>query len=134
MPRHPPSKIRDVDFSAPWRLRHSQEGPQFSKAPMCKPVHTWGRKCNASCITPAAAPQFRGTIMEHSMKKLVVIVALSTVLAAPAFAQKAPNARQDAQTAQQQWSSKVHVYAPDYYESWHRNQNANPDFQLGYSK
>jgi hypothetical protein len=72
--------------------------------------------------------------MEHSTKKLLVIAALGSVLASPAFAQKAPNARQDAQTSRQQWSSKVRVYAPDYYEPWHGNQNANPDFQLGYSR
>jgi hypothetical protein len=32
--------------------------------------------------------------------------------AAPAFAQQAPNARQDDQT----WSSRVHVYTPDHYQ------------------
>ena len=72
--------------------------------------------------------------MEHSMKKLLVIVALATVLAAPAFAQQASNARRDAQTSHQQWSSRVHVYAPDYYEDWHGNQNLNPDFQSGYRR
>jgi hypothetical protein len=68
------------------------------------------------------------------MKKLLVIVALGTVLAAPAFAQQAPNTRHDAQTSHQQWSSRVHVYAPDYYEAWHGNQNLNPDFQSSYSR
>jgi hypothetical protein len=53
--------------------------------------------------------------MEHSMKKLLVLVALGTVLAAPAFAQRAPNARQSAAESQPQWS----------------NNNTNPDFQLG---
>jgi hypothetical protein len=85
-------------------------------------------------IAPAAALQLWRTVMGHSMKKLLVIVALTTALVAPAFAQQAPNTRQDAQTSRQQWSSRVHVYAPDYYESWHRNQNANPDFQLGYGR
>jgi hypothetical protein len=42
-------------------------------------------------------------------------------LAAPAFAQQASNARRDAQTSHQQWSSRLHVYAPDYYEDWHGN-------------
>jgi Ni/Co efflux regulator RcnB len=72
--------------------------------------------------------------MEHSMKKLLVIVALATVLPAPAFAQQASNARRDAQTSRQQWSSRVHVYAPDYYEAWHGNRNLDPDFQSGYSR
>jgi hypothetical protein len=68
--------------------------------------------------------------MEHSLKKLLVVVALGTVLAAPAFAQQAPNARQDAQIPQ--WSSRVHVYAPDYYaRPRSENKNLNPDFQLG---
>ena len=71
--------------------------------------------------------------MEHSMKMLLVTVALGAVFAAPAFAQ-APNARQDVQTSRQDWSSRVHVYAPDHYTTWHGNQNANPDFQLGYSR
>ena len=35
--------------------------------------------------------------MDHSTKKLLVIAALGTLLAAPAFAQQAPNARRDAQ-------------------------------------
>jgi hypothetical protein len=54
-------------------------------------------------------------VVEHSMKKLLVVVALGTVLAAPAFAQQAPNARQSAAASHQQWS----------------NNNTNPDFQLG---
>jgi hypothetical protein len=62
-----------------------------------------------------AAPQPRRNVMEHSMKKLLVLVALGGVLAAPAFAQQAPNARQHAATSQPQWS----------------NNNTNPDFQLG---
>jgi hypothetical protein len=68
--------------------------------------------------------------MTHSMKKLLVIAALGTVLAAPAFAQQAPNARRDVRAPQQEWSSKVHVYAPDYYVPQYGNQTANPDFQL----
>jgi hypothetical protein len=46
--------------------------------------------------------------MEHSMKMLLAI-ALGTVLAAPAFAQ-APNSRQ---TSRQE-SSRAPVYTPDY--------------------
>jgi len=71
--------------------------------------------------------------MGHSMKQLLVIVALTTTLVAPAFAQQAPNAR-DVQTSRQQGPSRVHIYAPDYYQVWHGNQSVNPDFQLGYSK
>ena len=66
--------------------------------------------------------------MEHSMKILLATVALGAVLAVPAFAQ-APNSRQEAQTSRQGWSSRVHVYTV-----WHGNPNANPDFQLGYSR
>jgi hypothetical protein len=71
--------------------------------------------------------------MGHSMKKLFVIVTLTTALAAPAFAQ-APDTRQNVQTSRQDGSARVHVYAPDHYTVWHGNQNANPDFQLGYSR
>jgi Ni/Co efflux regulator RcnB len=49
--------------------------------------------------------------MEHLMKKLLVIVALATVLTAPAFAQQASNARRDAQTSHQQWSVGVDRYS-----------------------
>jgi opacity protein-like surface antigen len=67
------------------------------------------------------------------MKKFLAIVALGTVLAAPAFAQQAPNGRQDAQTSAGQWSSRVHTYAPDHYTAprYEYNNNTNPDFQLG---
>jgi hypothetical protein len=60
------------------------------------------------------------------MKIVLAIVALGSVLAAPAFAQQAPTVRQD-------WSSRVHVYAPEHYAPRHdaRNANANPDYQLG---
>jgi opacity protein-like surface antigen len=70
--------------------------------------------------------------MNHSTKKLLVIAALGIVLAAPAFAQQAP--RRNAHAPRQDWSSRVHVYAPDDYTVWHGNQNSNPDFQLGYSR
>jgi hypothetical protein len=110
-----------------------KKGRDFQK-PGVSPFIRGDGKAMHLLIAPAAALQLWRTIMGHSIKKLLVIVALTTALVAPAFAQQAPNARQDAQTARQQWSSRVHVYAPDYYESWHRNQNANPDFQLGYSR
>ena len=68
--------------------------------------------------------------MDNSTKKLLVIAALGTLLAAPAFAQQAPNARRDAQAPRLDWSSRVHVYAPDYYVPQYGNPNTNPDFQL----
>jgi hypothetical protein len=64
---------------------------------------------------------------------LLATVALGAVFAAPAFAQ-APNTRQNVQTSYPDGSTRVHVYAPDHYTVWRGNQNANPDFQLGYSK
>jgi hypothetical protein len=70
--------------------------------------------------------------MNHSTKKLLVIAALGIVLAAPAFAQQAP--RRNAHAPRQDWSSRVHVYAPDYYVPQYGNQNTNPDFQLGYPR
>jgi hypothetical protein len=81
----------------------------------------------------APAPPLRRTIMEHSMKMRLATVALGAVFAAPAFAQ-APDTRQNVQTSRQDGSARVHVYAPDHYTVWHGNQNANPDFQLGYSR
>jgi hypothetical protein len=42
------------------------------------------------------------------MGRIVAIAVVGIFLAAPAFAQQAPSARQD-------WSSRVHVYAADYY-------------------
>jgi opacity protein-like surface antigen len=62
------------------------------------------------------------------MKKLLAIVALGAVLASPAFAQ-APNTRNE--SARADWSSRVHVYAPDHYGRSHGNTNTNPDYQLG---
>jgi hypothetical protein len=79
-----------------------------------------------------AASQLRRITMNHSTK-LLVIVALGTVLAAPALAQ-VPNAKRDVQTLRQDWSSRVHVYAPDYYQPHYGNQNTNPDFQLSYTR
>jgi Ni/Co efflux regulator RcnB len=64
------------------------------------------------------------------MKKFLVIVALGTVFAAPAFAQQAANGRQDNRALHQQSSSRVSAdrYTAPQYEN---NNNANPDFQLG---
>jgi len=59
------------------------------------------------------------------MKKLLVLVALGTVIAAPAFAQREPNTDYRVRSPQQQRST----VPPGgiYYE---RNGNANPDSQL----
>jgi Ni/Co efflux regulator RcnB len=61
-----------------------------------------------------------------SMKKLLVVVALGALVAAPAFAQQAPNARQQTGASHVQRSSSVYGYE--------RNGNVNPDFQLGGSR
>ncbi len=66
------------------------------------------------------------------MKKLLALVALGTLLAAPAFAQSP----RDAYTRglHQHRSSAVHPYAAGRYYSapgYEYNNNENPDFQLG---
>jgi hypothetical protein len=61
------------------------------------------------------------------MKQFLAIIAFGAVLAAPAFAQQAPNVRQDAQALH----ARVHVYAAEYYEPRHEGQILNPDRQLG---
>jgi hypothetical protein len=71
-----------------------------------------------------SAPQLRRTVM----KKLLAIAALGAALAAPAFAQ-APNTRDE--SARADWSSRVHVYAPETYARSRGNTNTNPDYQLG---
>jgi hypothetical protein len=63
------------------------------------------------------------------MKRFLSIVALYTIIAAPAFAQSGSHAGSDRDA---QWSSRVHVYAPDYYvRRGTMNNEVNPDFQLG---
>ena len=59
------------------------------------------------------------------MKKLLAIVALGTVIAAPAFAQREPNTGHRVRSPQQQRST----VPPGgiYYE---RNNDLNPDFKL----
>jgi hypothetical protein len=59
------------------------------------------------------------------MKAILITIALSAVLVAPALAQQAPQTQ-----TRQGWGSKVHVYAPDYYAQQRGNSNTNPDFQL----
>jgi opacity protein-like surface antigen len=70
--------------------------------------------------------------MEHSMKKLIAIVALGTVLATPAFAQQAPDSSQGIRGWQLQGTGRVHPYAAEHYQRHQQgNSNMNPDFQLG---
>jgi hypothetical protein len=58
--------------------------------------------------------------------KFITIVAFSSVLAAPTFAQ-VPNTSQQPQAVH----PAVHVYAPNYYEPRHEGQTIHPDHQLG---
>jgi hypothetical protein len=70
--------------------------------------------------------------MEHSMKKLIAIVALGTVLATPAFAQQTPDSSQGIRGGWQlQGTGRVHPYAAEHYQRQQGNSNMNPDFQLG---
>ena len=68
------------------------------------------------------------------MKRLLVIVALGTVLATPAFAQRDPNDPNDPRAGHRvrvfnQQRSTVPLYAGDIY--YGHNGNTNPDLQLG---
>ena len=68
------------------------------------------------------------------MKKLLVLVTLGAAIAAPNFAQAASTADSYGRASNQEWSSRVHVYAPNQYAPWYDsygNNNLNPDFQLG---
>ncbi len=58
--------------------------------------------------------------MAHSMKMLLALVALATVLAAPAFAQTS-NTRQDPQTLRR---SSRPVHAPDNYVRQYNNRDS----------
>jgi hypothetical protein len=60
------------------------------------------------------------------MKKLLVIVALGTVIAAPVFAQHDPNTDHRIRSPQQQRST-----VPPGGIYYGRNNNLNSDFQLG---
>jgi hypothetical protein len=65
------------------------------------------------------------------MKKLLVVVAFGTALGTTAFAQQA--SRQENRASHQQGSSGVRPYEDDHYAPprYERNNNGNPDFQLG---
>ena len=65
--------------------------------------------------------------MQHSMKLLAIVV-LGSVIVAPAFAQ---TQKRHEEAARGGWSSRVHVYAPEFYSRPNRNNNMNPDYQLG---
>jgi hypothetical protein len=63
------------------------------------------------------------------MKRFLSIVALSPSSLRPAFALSGSHAGSDRDA---QWSSRVLVYAPDYYvRRGTMNNEVNPDFQLG---
>jgi hypothetical protein len=62
------------------------------------------------------------------MKTFLAFVALSAVIAAPAFAQTPYHEP----ASLQRWASRVHVYAPNHYARHEgQNGNTNPDFQMG---
>jgi hypothetical protein len=61
------------------------------------------------------------------MKFIVITAVLGAALIAPAM-----GAQQAQQTQTRQgWWSRVHVYAPEYYQRQNGNSNTDPDFQLG---
>jgi hypothetical protein len=66
---------------------------------------------------------------EMSMKKLLVLIALGTILAAPAFAQDDPNAYRRGRTSAPQRPSTVPPGGIYYYK-----HNGNPHHQLGGSR
>jgi hypothetical protein len=61
------------------------------------------------------------------MLRVLAIAALGALLAAPATAQQAPDTREN-------WGSRVHMYAADYYVPRHESRPTNPDYQLGSSQ
>jgi hypothetical protein len=65
------------------------------------------------------------------MKTLLVLGALGTVSAAPAFAQPARTTHNYARASNQGWPSRVHVYAPNHYAPSYGNANMNSDRELG---
>ena len=65
--------------------------------------------------------------MNRSMK-LFAALAFATAVAAPAFAQQAPNARRDANAAA--YAAAAAVQQRQWSRQW-QNNNLNPDFQLG---
>ena len=62
------------------------------------------------------------------MKKLLAIVVLGTVLTTPAFAQRDPN---DSNVHQRAGSAQQRSTIPPGGIYYGRNNNLNPDFQLG---
>jgi hypothetical protein len=61
------------------------------------------------------------------MLRVLAIAALGALLAAPAAAQQTTDTREN-------WGSRVHMYAPDYYVPRHESRPTNPDYQLGSSQ
>jgi hypothetical protein len=74
--------------------------------------------------------QLRLTISNRrrTMKTLLAIVALSTVVAAPAFAQPTSHAHTRAYHQEQ---PMVQMYGAEHYERRPSQQDVSPDFQLG---
>jgi hypothetical protein len=60
--------------------------------------------------------------------KFLAVLAFATALAAPAVAQQAPR------DTRENWGSRVHMYAADYYVPRHESRPGNPDYQLGSSQ
>ena len=65
------------------------------------------------------------------MKKLLAIVVLGTVLTTPPFAQRDPN---DSNVHQRAGSAQQRSTVPPGGIYYGRNNNLNPDFQLGGSR
>ena len=61
------------------------------------------------------------------MKAFLAIIALGTVVAAPALAQPTSHSR----TRAYQQEPMVQMYGAEHYERRPYNQDVNPDFQLG---
>ena len=63
------------------------------------------------------------------MKRLLAILALASVVTAPAFAQPIPNAR--ARAYHQEQAPMVQMYGAEQYQRRPSYEDVNPDFQLG---
>ena len=63
------------------------------------------------------------------MKKLLAILALASVVTAPAFAQPTSDAR--ARAFHQEQAPMVQMYGAEHYQRRPSYEDVNPDFQLG---
>jgi hypothetical protein len=82
---------------------------------LCEPDHTWELKSHASSNGKSRAslkrPPLRRTVVEHSLKTLLIIIALGAAVASPAFARSKLNGHQQRFTRSelnihQQWSPR----------------------------